>query len=453
MTNTSKLDALYIYHEGRYTVPTAAQLDKLAERENKKASKPEKALASVPGYMPGVSPAVLKAATAAGSAYAYYMRKDTTCSKHEKALNLESALHNLACLTVFKKMQAMRRKDWTYTPDIDGFTAGTAEFSRVSGYVQTLEECAAIMSSPAWERMVAHERKSWREYADDTRRKLADAGRLNASGLVSAAKECAWEILHAAHIAGTLTPCQLVKPCYSYDERTTRHADGSPTASEKWAIYRTSGVRIIGAAVAAEMRRNRAIRADMQAWDAIERTDENGNTYTEYSRITSVIGASCAGFDDGIVEKLAALCDLTPTEYAVLTMHYCGAWYDGYKDNKTGKTVGACMRIWTLAEIAENRGLTEKAVEKASVSLKRKIANSGYFANKIHNASYEPENNVKKCRKIGVYMANDESKEIFAIFTSIGAAAKILDIDKGGISKVVNGKKASIKGMIFKYVD
>lgn len=126
-----------------------------------------------------------------------------------------------------------------------------------------------------------------------------------------------------------------------------------------------------------------------------------------------------------VFRSVSETCGLTTMESKILKYHF----YKGM----------------SIEETADFFGITQRTVERRITSIKDKIVASGMFAK---YGLIEKADKTQKAKAIYMFSIDGE---YIAEFESIGTASKILRIDKGNISKVLNGKRQQTNGYIFKY--
>lgn len=105
----------------------------------------------------------------------------------------------------------------------------------------------------------------------------------------------------------------------------------------------------------------------------------------------------------------------------------------------------------TVAEYAKKRNVSVAYVERELKAIRETIAKSGYFKELKLAKDMSIEKGQRKDN--GVYSekrvkVSDKNGYTLYTFESVGACAKALNIDKGAISKCINGKRKSANGYI-----
>lgn len=152
------------------------------------------------------------------------------------------------------------------------------------------------------------------------------------------------------------------------------------------------------------------------------------DTVTDFNgKVTTVVNNQTT---EQLFESIPEKCNLSKMESVVLKLHYYG--------DSNGKSL-------SFEQIADKYEVSVESIKKHDARLKDKIVKSGVFAK---YGFTERVNNGQTAT--AVYMFTIDG-DFIQEFESLGVASKALKIDKGSLSKVLNGRRKSVNGCIFKY--
>ena len=203
-----------------------------------------------------------------------------------------------------------------------------------------------------------------------------------------------------------------------------------------WQYTTTNIIKEITKEISRKIESERSVKETEFAYEEIT-TELDGESIRQYHKTMPIYCDVVTDFNGKVTtitnnktteeffESIPEKCNLSKMETVVLKEHYIN-----------GKS---------FIEIADRYKVKTSTIENHNARLKTKIVNSGIFAK---YGLTEKANNEQKATTI--YMFTDKG-EYITEFESIGKASEILLIDKGNISKVLNGKRKTANGYIFAY--
>ena len=341
----------------------------------------------------------------------------------------------LATILAHSKLKAMMKTDQTFRLEFVDFKHDITAESKFNQYLDQLETLYTLKYKQTGDITVVC---SDSKLAGKIMEKIASLAGLTANDLTSVCYVQLLDTIKTAIDSGkTIDTELLLAPYVTYEKRSMTYKDGTLKPEYLWSAYSTNAVKNAGAEVRRYITAERGVREQNRLYYAITSTLADGSERTGYRKannmtayeITDMNGKPLAIVSNQSSAELFAripeIANLTQREAYILRKHY--------------------MDNMSLLEIADSLHISETAVKKVDRKLKDKIVKAHIFVDYIEaDRKKSPEEMPIYC-----YMADDESKTPVAKFSSIGNASKVMNIDKGLISKVVNGKRKTAKGMVF----
>ena len=237
------------------------------------------------------------------------------------------------------------------------------------------------------------------------------------------------------------SPTFLIEPFTVYDKRTMRYSDGSLKPEKLWKTLETNVIREAIKAISRYVNAQRKITESTTLYAQITTTTADGETIERIKKasplsaytVTDINGrVSAIVANDESEERLRSIpakANLNERQRYVFVSRY--------------------IKNMTVLQIAESLNFDnngEQRVKNILTDIHNKIVKANIFT------QYTDEDRRVKTTSSAVYCyrAGDAEKTVVYTFESIGRASQVLCIDKGNISKVLNGKRASIGGLVFK---
>lgn len=345
----------------------------------------------------------------------------------------------LATILAHSKLKSMMKTDQTFRIEFEDFKHDITAEGKFNQYLEQLETLYTLKYKQTGDiTVVCNDSK----LAGEIMEEIANLAGLTANDLTSVCYVQLLDTIKTAIDSGNSIDTELLlAPYVTYEKRSMTYKDGTLKPEYLWSAYSTNAIKNAGAEVRRYITAERGVREQNRLYYAITSTladdSESDSEKTEYRKasnmtayeITDMNGKTIAIVSNQSSAELFAripeIANLTKREAYILRKHY--------------------MDNMSLLEIADSLHISETAVKTVDRKLKDKIIKAHIFVDYIEDdRKKSPEETPVYC-----YMADDESKTPVAKFSSIGNASKVMNIDKGLISKVVNGKRKTAKGMVF----
>ena len=406
-------------------------------------------------------------------------------------------LQVLACVLAHSRLNVMLSSDKTYNAMFYDLKRDITACGNHNKYLQTLE--SLIIKKWNKKKQVFVYDYSDKKQAGEILKKLAQSASANGSDLVSVIVLYFLEYLSKIP-SSKYTENTLLDAFEIYDTNSQTYKNGNVKAVELWTKRNTNSVKQASAACSKAINESRAIREQNALYTALEISlseDENGNatgldeTRTVYRKASTFSGYDITDINGKYITTVSnetrqlefmdtvAKLNLSDRERQVLEFCYLGkrhVVYDietfidengdtakkythnekVYTDAKTGKLVKMYSeKPISLLEFADRFYLDIETVKTLNRRLLDKVYASGifsgYFAD-VQEQTEQREKRNKTARTVNAFkILADGTKEFIACFESMGKAAKILNVDKGNISRVIHGKLNSENGFFFAY--
>ena len=408
-------------------------------------------------------------------------------------------LQVLACVLAHSRLNVMLSSDKTYNAMFYDLKRDITACGNHNKYLQTLE--SLVVKKWNKKKQVFVYEYSDKKQAGEIIKKLAQSASANGSDLVSVIVLYFLEYLSKIP-ESKYTENTLLDAFEIYDTNSQTYRNGNVKAVELWTKRNTNSVKQASAACSKAINESRAIREQNALYTALEinlSEDENGNdtgideTRTVYKRVSAFSGYDITDINGKFVttvtnetrqaEFISAVGKLNLSDRERQVFEYCYLGkrhivYDveklvdaktgkaivkfthnekTYKDAKTGKTVKVYSeKPISLLEFADRFYLDIETVKTLNRRLLDKVYASGILSGYLTDIRAEQteqrEKRNKTARAVNAFkILADGTKEFIACFESMGKAAKILNVDKGNISRVIHGKLNSENGFFFAY--
>lgn len=231
---------------------------------------------------------------------------------------------------------------------------------------------------------------------------------------------------------------------------TTTYKNGHEKPVELWEKTYTNAIKESTKEVSRIVESKKAIKENTVAYEELETTiynpfEEEEQTFTRYRKASQIAvvdtldgnGKQFAQTVDiatvGLIEKILELANFTRNQAYIFKMYFC--------------------ENWTVDELADKMKVQERYIKKELANIKQKAVDTRIFES-VGYTEEKAVDNSKKARKIACYDVVDENNKIFVCFyESLGKASKGLEISKGNISSVLNGRIKQTNGFYFEYVN
>lgn len=257
----------------------------------------------------------------------------------------------------------------------------------------------------------------------------------------------------------------LLAPFAIVDEKSIFYKNGDVKPKTLWKYENTNIVREGSKTASKTINSERAIRDQLSLYDEIdcEYTDENGDKHTarKYEKISELAAVAIRDYNNKEIAVVAdsaehlkisnlfKACHFTAPELEVLKKHYLNHAYTTI-DQAGNKYIKVGVK--SLQQLADEKKVSLERMEYIDRALRKKVVRCEEFKKYFGNIEITSESKVQENKKISVFVIDEISKkEIFVdSFNSLGECAKVMEIDKSNISKVLKGKRKQIGKYTFK---
>jgi len=216
---------------------------------------------------------------------------------------------------------------------------------------------------------------------------------------------------------------------------TTYKNTNEQKPKEFWKYKTTNHLKEISLFISQYITNQKAVRTNEKSYHSLE-CELNGISYEKY------VASDKIAVDDGeiqttnitIQEQIKSIiqkANFTKNQAYIFKWYMCN-----------GKT---------KEQITHTLKISDSYFDQTVAKIREKIVDTNIF-NGITKEQIQKPNNEQKQKQINCYKVDNGNKEFICCFDSLGLASATLKIDKGNISRVLNGKLQQTKGYIFETV-